>query len=553
MAQVDGGDLVARALKKEEVTHLFTLCGGHVAAIYDGCIDEGIKVIDTRHEQAAAHAADGWARITRRPGVALVTAGPGVTDAVTGVANAYQAASPMVLIGGRSPMVEFEMGSLQEMDHTEFMKPITKWSRTCLETRRIPEYISMAFRHATSGKPGPVFLEIPADILTNRVEESEVVFPEKYRTEARTYGDPAAVSAAARLLLQAERPMVMAGSAIWWCDASDSLRRLADMAKLPVYLNALGRGSLPPDYPYFFAQSRRAALAQADVVLIIGTPIDFRLGYGRPPRFAKDCKVIQVDLDAADIGRNRPIEVGIVGDTRAILNQLIDELSGRVGDLYQGPWLAYLRQVEEEAQKAQAPHLTSDAVPIGPLRLCHEIANFIDKGTIVVGDGGDIVSAAASVLGIYQPGHWVDPGPFGCLGVGTGFAIAAKLARPDKKVLIVNGDGSFGLNCMEFDTAVRFDIPIVSIIGNDGQWGQVTMGQVAAYGRDRVVASILGDARYEKVVEALGGHGEYVERPQDIRPALERAFASGKPACVNVKIDPNPPGVAGGRIPIYGR
>ncbi len=543
MSQVDGGDLVARCLKQEGVDVVFTLCGGHVQAIYDGCIDEGVKVIDVRHEQAAGHAAEGWSRATRKCGVAVVTAGPGVTDAVTAIANAYQNRSPMLLIGGRSSLTDFEKGALQEMDQVELVKPITKWARCVYDTRRIPEYMATAFRHALTGRYGPVFLEIPADVLFRRVEESEVPFPRSYRPEGRVQADPRVVRQAAQALAKAQQPLIMGGSSVYWSAAHDRLRDLAERLQAPVYLNAMGRGSLPQDHPLFFSRTRRGALAHADAILIIGTPLDFRLAYGK--RFNPEAKLIQLDIDPTELGRNHDIDVLVEGDAGAVLAQLLAELGDGRPD--HSPWLKMLRDEEDKTWAERQEFLNSDAVPIHPLRLCKEMAQFVDENTIVIGDGGDIVNLAAQVLPINLPGQWYDPGPMGTLGVGTGFAMAVKTVLPQKKVLMVNGDGTFGLHGFEFDTFVRFNLPIVSVVGNDRQWGQILVGQRGMYGRDRVVASLLGgSARYDKVVEALGGHGEFVERPQDIRPALERAFASGKPACVNVITDPEPPGVRGG-------
>ncbi len=543
MALVDGGDLVVKALKREGVDVIFTLCGGHVQAIYDACLDEGVRIIDVRHEQAAGHAAEGWSRATRRCGVAVVTAGPGVTDVVTAVANAYHNKSPMLVIGGRSPLSRFEMGALQEMDHVELMRPITKWARCVYETKRIPEYISMAFREAMTGRRGPVFLEIPTDVLFQRVEESEVRFPERYRPQGRKYPDPRLVREAAHLLAQAQRPMVMAGSQVYWDEAHEELRQLIEKLQAPVYLNAMGRGCIRQDHPLFFSRTRRLAMTQCDVALIVGTPLDFRMAYGQ--RFSPQCRVIQVDSDPAELGRNRDFAVAIEGDAKATLEALMAELGDR--PLRHHDWLRALREEEEKIRAQRQEFENSDAVPIHPLRLCKEIAQFVDDNTIVVGDGGDIVNLAAQVLPINHPGQWYDPGPFGTLGVGTGFCMALATVFPHKRILMVNGDGTFGLNGFEFDTFVRFHMPIVSVVGNDRQWGQIVVGQRLMYGKERVVASLLGDnARYDLVVEALGGHGEFVTEPQQIRPALERALASGKPACVNVIIDQDPPGLRGG-------
>ena len=544
MAQIDGGDLVARMLKREAIDTIFTLSGGHVQNIYDGCIDEGIRVIDTRHEQSAGHAAEGYSRLTRKCGVAVVTAGPGVTDVVTAVATAYQNASPMLVIGGAAPLRTSLMGALQEIPGTvEMMKPITKWAATVPFTNRIPDYLAQAFRIALTGRYGPVFLEIPSDILFGRLEEEAVPLPEGYRTEGRTQGDFQLIAKAAQLLAGAERPVVMGGTGIYWADAGAALRQLAEAVSAPIYLNDMGRGTVRQDHPQFMSRTRRTALAEADVVLFAGTMIDFRLGYGK--RINPQAKVISIDIDPNELGRNRGIDIGIEGDPRHALEQITAELGGRT--VRHDAWLAKLRDGETKVLELRQKWLHSDADPIHPLRLCNEIAKFVDDETIVVGDGGDIVGLASQVLPVNQPGQFMGPGPLGTLGVGTGFCMAAHVVHPRRKVLMVNGDGSFGLNGFDFDTFVRFGMPVVSVIGNDRQWGQILVGQEKMYGEERVVATRLGDnARYDRVVEALGGHGEFVTRPDEIFAAIERAFASGKPACVNVLIDQKPDGVSGG-------
>lgn len=531
MSYLDGGQCVARALKQEGVECLFTLSGFHIAQIYNGCLDQGIRIIDTRHEQAAAHAADGWARITRRVGVAVVTAGPGVTDAVTGVANAYQADSPMMLIGGQGPFMQAEMWPLQEMDHVTLMQSITKWSRSVHETRRIPEYLSIGFRHALSGRMGPVFLEIPWDLLVNTVDESEVLFPKKYRTEARTLGDPQYIQEAIALLERAKKPVVIAGGSVWWCHAEKRLVEFIDRAKIPVFLNGMGRGCVPTDNPHFFSLTRKHALANADVILVIGTPLDFRLGYGKG--FNPEAKVIRVEVDGVQIGHNRDIDLGIIGDTGAVLEQLTDGIS-RCGT---DEWLTELRAEEKSRREKMEPGIHSQSTPVHPFRFAKEIADFIDEDTVLIGDGGNIVGNASKVIRVDRPGQWLDPGRFGCLGVGMPFALAAQIARPKSKVLVIYGDGSFGFNGMEFDTAIRHKLPIVAVVGNDSAWTQIREPQIAVFGEDRAPATELLPTRYDRIVEAMGGHGEYVEKPEEIRPALERAYASGKPACVNVMID----------------
>jgi acetolactate synthase-1/2/3 large subunit len=539
MGLIHGGWLVAKILKREGVEVVFTLSGGHIAGIYDGCLREGIRVVDTRHEQAAVHAAEGWAKVTRKPGVALLTAGPGVTDGITGVANAYLAGSPVLVIGGAAPQGLWDRGALQEMGQLELLRPITKWARSVHESARLGEYTAMAFRQMLSGKPGPVFLEMPMDILAGLVD-TETLFdpgqPAHYRYQGRVAPDPVMVEQAAALLAKAQRPVIMAGTSVWWCDASESLRQLAERLNAPVYLNGAGRGCLSPTHPLFFSNSRRKALEGADTILAVGTRMDFRLNHGQPPLIPAEANVIWLDLAAEDVGVNRGAQAALVGDVGLSMSQLAESAQ----QLPAGEWLEYVRTQERKGEERDSAALNSDAVPIHPMRFCREIRDFIDEDTTVVGDGGDIVSYAGRVINVHKPGYWLDSGPMGCLGTGTGFAMAAQLARPGKRVLMIYGDGSFGLNGMEFESMVRQKLPIVAIIGNDGAWGQIKHPQKAMVGHT-TAAELAPGIRYDKMVEALGGYGELVERPEEIRPALERAFASGLPACVNVLIDPDKP------------
>jgi acetolactate synthase I/II/III large subunit len=542
MGLIHGGWLVAKILKREGVEVIFTLSGGHIAGIYDGCMREGIRVVDTRHEQAAVHAAEGWAKVTRKPGVALLTAGPGVTDGVTGVANAYLAGSPVLVIGGAAPLGLWDRGALQEMNQIDLLRPITKWARTVHETSRLGEYTASAFRQMLSGKPGPVFLEMPMDVLNN-FADTDTLFepgePEHYRYTGKVAPDPQMVAKAAALLEQAERPVIMAGTAVWWCDAAEPLRALAERISAPVYLNGAGRGCLPPTHPLFFSASRRKALERADTILAIGTRMDFRLNHGQPPLIPANANLIWFDLAAEDVGVNRGAAAALVGDVGLSMSQVAEATKQRDGGA-SDEWLNYIREAERKSQERDEAALNSDAVPIHPMRLCREIRDFIDEDTTVVGDGGDIVSYGGRIINVYRPGYWLDAGPMGTLGAGTGFAMAAQLARPGQKVLILHGDGAFGLNGMEFESMVRQKLPVVSIIGNDGAWGQIKHPQKAILGH-ATAAELSPGIRYDKMVEALGGYGELVERPEDIRPALERAFASGLPACINVLIDPDKP------------
>ena len=531
-----GGLLVAEILKREGVEVVFTLSGGHIAAIYDGCLRRGIRVMDVRHEQVAVHAAEGWAKVTRQPGVALLTAGPGVTDGITGVANAYLGGSPILVIGGAAPVAHWDQGALQELPMVEVLRPITKWARTVVQTGRLADYTATAFREATAGRPGPVFLECPMDVLGNLIPTAEASLPgEGYRTQARPLGDPALVEQAAALLERSERPVIFAGTTVWWDDAAVPLRALAERLQAPVFLNGGARGSLPPDHPLFFSLARRTALSSADLLLLVGTRLDFRLNYGQPPLIPAEAKIVWLDTRAEDIGVNRGADVGIVGNVSLVMGQL-DAAVGAPQE--HSGWLAQVRAAEDKAREAEEALMRSDAVPIHPLRLCRELRDALDRDAYVIGDGGDIVSYGARVINAWEPGHWLDAGPMGTLGAGTGFAIATKLARPDKQVAVLFGDGAFGLHGMEFETLCRHNLPVVGVIGNDGQWAQIKHPQKAMLGHS-TAADLKPGIRYDRVVEAFGGYGETVKRPEGIRPAIDRAFASGRPACVNVLTNPN--------------
>ncbi len=538
---ISGGHLVAKALKAEGVDVIYTLCGGHIIDIYDGCVDEGIEVIDVRHEQVAAHAADGHSRITGRPGCAVVTAGPGTTDAVTGVANAFRAESPMLLIGGQGALSQHKMGSLQDLPHVDMMAPITKFAATVPSTERVADLVSMAFRECYHGAPGPSFLEIPRDVLDAKVPLDKARIPKAghYRASTRQQGDPEAIERLADLLAHAEKPCILLGSQVWTCRATDAAIDFVRALNVPAYMNGSGRGTLPPGDPHHFQLSRRYAFTEADLIIIVGTPFDFRMGYGR--RLSPAATVVQIDLDYRTVGKNRDIDLGIVGDAGLVLSAAAQAASGRIGDAAakRKAWMDELRAVETQAYEKRLPRQHSDARPIDPYRLVHEINEFLTEDTIYIGDGGDIVTFSGQVVQPKSPGHWMDPGPLGTLGVGMAFAMAAKKARPDKEVLCLFGDGAFSLTGWDFETMVRFDLPFIGIVGNNSSMNQIRYGQAAKYGEERArVGNTLGDIRYGEFAKLLGGHGEEVRDPADIRPALERARESGKPALINVWVDP---------------
>jgi acetolactate synthase I/II/III large subunit len=530
--RMQGGRLAAQAIAAHGVDTIFTLSGGHVMPIYEGCRLEGVRVVDVRHEQAAAHAAEAWGRMRRACGVAVATAGPGVTGTVTAVANSFVAQTPLVLIGGARPLAQAEQRALQELDQLALLRPITKWAALCTDAERIPELVAAAFRTALAQPRGPVYLELPMDVLFAEAPAGEVA---PSRTGARTFGDPRELMKAADLLTKAERPAVVAGSGIWWDGAWKQLASFAENGRLPVFLSGSARGALPPDHELFFQHARGAALGAADVVCVIGAPLDFRLGFGR---FTPDAKLVHVHADPAEIGRNRAPDAGIVGDCAAVLGILADAVKhGRADD--REAWLARLREAETAWWDEHRAEIESDAAPIHHYRLGAELDRVLDPGTVVIGDGGDVVAAVSRVLRVHRPGHWLDPGPFGCLGIGPPYALGVKTAAPTKQVVVVAGDGALGLNGFEIDTLARFDLPAVVVVGNDAAWGEIRIPQVGIYGADAEVATRLAPTPYHRLADVFGGHAEHVERPDELAPALERALAADQPAIVNVMLDPD--------------
>jgi acetolactate synthase I/II/III large subunit len=533
---ISGGHLVAKALKAEGVDVIFTLCGGHIIDIYDGCVDEGIAVVDVRHEQVAAHAADGYARITGKPGVAVVTAGPGTTDAITGVANAFRAESPMLLIGGQGALSQHKMGSLQDLPHVDMMQPITKFAATVPHTSRSADMVSMAFRECYNGAPGPSFLEIPRDVLDAEVKLADCTIPSPggYRASTKSAGDPAAIEALAALIARSEKPAILLGTQVWTGRGTDAAIDMVRKLNVPTFMNGAARGTLPPGDPHHFHLSRRYAFNNADLIIIVGTPFDFRMGYGR--RLPRGATVVQIDMDYRTVGKNRDVDLGIVGDPGAVLAAVTQ--AGLRKD--RKAWFDELRNEETTAYEKRLPRQLSDADPIHPLRLAHEINEFLTEDSIFIGDGGDIVTFSGGVVQPKSPGHWMDPGPLGTLGVGVPFAMAAKYARPDSEVVCLFGDGAFSMTGWDFETMVRFNLPFVGVVGNNSSMNQIRYGQRRKYGEARErVGNTLGDVHYDKFAEMLGGHGEEVRDPKDIGPALQRARESGLPSLINVWVDPD--------------
>ena len=545
MGRLHGGQLVARSLQAENVRVAFTVSGGAINPIYDACIETETRLIHTRHEIGAVYMADAWARLTREPGVALLTLGAGVATGVPGLLTAFLASTPVVVLAGRAPLNRAEMRPFSEFDQISLVKPITKWARTVLETRRIPEYLGMAFRQALSGRPGPVFLDFPSDVLGAEVDEAEVYFPIRSRAEGRPLGDPELVARAADLIAAARRPIVLAGSGVWWSDAAQELRDVVEAAGLPLFTERMARGMLPPDHPLYAGLGAvqlnpacRLALRESDLVLIVGGRVDYLTDFGRPPINNPAARVIQIDIEPEEIGHNRDVDVGIVGDAKAVLRQLKDALGRPASRVDTSEWVERLQAERRRAEEELAPALASDDVPIHPVRLCAELRKVIDRDTIVVTSGGDIEQWGRWLLDPHAPGQYLRAGQTGALGVDVPYAVAAQLAHPDKRVIMLTGDGGIGYSVTELDTAARHGLPIVCVVANDGWWAQIKHQQEMSYGGDRVIATDIPLHPYERIAEALGGYGEQVTRPEEIGPALQRAFQSGVPALLNVMTRP---------------
>jgi acetolactate synthase I/II/III large subunit len=543
---VSGGHLVAKALKAEGVDTIFTLCGGHIIDIYDGCIDEGIRIVDVRHEQTAAHAADGYARQTGKLGCVVTTAGPGCTNAVTGIATAFRSESPVLHIGGQSALTQWKMGGLQDLPHVDMMKPITKFASTVMSTERIADMIAMAARESFAGAYGPSYLEIPRDVLDREIDISRAVLPKPghYRASTKSIGDPRDVEKLADILVNSERPAILFGQQVWATRGHEQAIALLRGLDIPGYFNGASRGLLPPGDPHHFDRTRSMAFAKADVIVIVGTPFDFRMGYGKRINVPT---LVQIDLDYRTVGKNRDIAFGIVGDPGAVLGAVLHAANSRLkNDKRQArqEWMKQLAKAEDEATQKLMPVFRSEQTPIHPYRVAYEINEFLTNDTIYIGDGGDVVTISAQAVRPRGPGNWMDPGALGSLGVGTGFAMAAKLAHPTKEVVCYYGDGAFGMTAFDMETADRFGAPYIAIIGNNSAMNQIRYGQIAKYGPQRGnVGNKLGDMNFSVFPQMWGGWGEEVREPEKIAPALRKAreevAKTGKSAVINIWVDPN--------------
>ncbi len=543
---ISGGHLVAKALKNEGVDTIFTLCGGHIIDIYDGCIEEDIRILDFRHEQTAAHAADGYARQTGKLGCLVTTAGPGFTNAITGIATAFRSESPVLHIGGQSALSQWKMGGLQELPHMEILKPITKFSSTVMSTERISDMVAMAARECFNGACGPSYLEIPRDVLDREIPISSAKIPElgKYRASIKSQADIESIKQVSKILHVSERPAILFGQQVWQSRSQNEAIDFIEKLQIPAYTNGASRGMIDSKSTYCFDRTRGDAFKDADAIIIVGTPFDFRMGYGS--RISKDIKIIQIDQDYTNVGKNRDVDVGLVGHPGAIMAQIQEYMPEYSQNTLtkRHEWVESLAAKEDEKYEKLLPTLKSDNKPIHPYRVAYEINEFLSDDTIFIGDGGDVVTISAQAVRPRNAGQWMDPGALGSLGVGTGFAIAAKLANPNKEVLCYYGDGSFGMTAFDIETADRFGLPFIAVIGNNSAMNQIRYGQLAKYGQQKGnIANKLGDMNFAEFPKLWGAHGIDVKDPNLISKALNEAREyvkkHKKSVVVNIWVDPN--------------
>ncbi len=534
MADISGNRLLAKSLRHEGVTHLFFLSGGPMDNFYLDAEKEGIKLYDTRHEQAAAMMAHAWSRATGETGVCAACSGPGATNLVTGVVTAFTDACPIVALGGSSNSSLTGWEDFQEIDQVSIFRPITKWSGQVNKAERMPELVSFAFRKAWGNRPGPVYLDLPGDVLHERVDEANVQFPVNSRTDARILGDPDEVKRAIELLSKAERPLVLSGTGVMWSKASKEIQDFVEATGIPFYTTPQSRGVIPEDNDLSFPAARSMAFREADVALVVGTRINWIWQYLQAPRFAADLKTIQVNTDREEIGHNKAADVGIVGDAKMVLRQLTEEAKEqKFANKKSSDWISRLQAKDAANNERSQPMLNSDQMPMHPLRMMKEIREFLPRDAMLVVDGHETLNFGRQTIPTYYPGHRINSGASGCMGVGLPFGLASALAKPDKKTLVIHGDGSFGINAINIDTAVRHNIPLVCVVNVNGGWASGRKGDDVL----RTGIELGFEQRYDKLGEALGAHGEYVTKPEELKPALQRAFDSGKPAIVNVITD----------------
>ena len=540
MARLTGGHLFIRCLKQEGIEKVFTIVGDTILPLVDAAADEGIEFIDTRHEGAALHMADGYARITGKPAVGIFTGGPGFSNAISALPAIYTSESPVVFVAGCAELPEKGMAAFQEIDQVSMAAPVTKGSWLIHDKKRIPEFVATAFRTATSGRPGPVHLTLPIDLQDAEISEDELpqFLPQEYRPTGRPQGDPTLIEEAAALLRGARRPVIIAGNPARYSVAPDQLEKLAETTGIPVFTVEQARGLLDDEHPLCFGYADGALnptarrFREADVVVLLGKRLDHRYRYGGV--FSDDAKLVQVDASPAEIGRNRGVAVGIQGDLGAVVEQLTSALSASAGvGESKSAWVDLLRQDRNAWDEELRGKATGES-PMHPLDVYTGLEKHLDEDSVIIFDGGDYVQWGRAYMKARRPGHFMRLGPLSHLGAGIPYGMAAKLANPNSKVLVFIGDGAFGFYTMEYDTCIRHNLPITTVLGNDATWGIDKTFQVAYYGR--AVGTDLRHIRYDQVVEAIGGYTEHVEEPGDVSDAVGRALASGRPSLVDISV-----------------
>jgi thiamine pyrophosphate-dependent acetolactate synthase large subunit-like protein len=535
MAELTGSEIIARCLQKEGITDLFYIMGGPMLLAEATCIKEGIRMIDVRHEQAAAFMCQAYSRLKQVPSVCMAASGPGVTNLVTGMANALVDCCPVVALGGSSPLSQFGRQVFQEIDQVELMRGCCKYVDRLINLKRIPQQINFALQKAILGKPGPVYVDCPGDMLYQKIDENLVdwSFAGRPILDSRPMGDPRQVDALIGALAEAKNPVIVSGSGVIWSRAWAEMQAFVEAAGIPFYTTPQGRGVVPDDHPYSYLSMRSGAFKDADLIIVLGTRMNYIIGHASPPRFGPSAKIARIDVDPAEIGMAaRYVDIPIVGDCKAVLGQLLQGIKGRINpDKYAG-WRKQLSDGEVAKRSSAGANKLQEDGDIHPVRMLEAVRDFAKRDAILCVDGQETLNYGRQTIPTFSPGHRLNSGPFGTMGVGLPFGVGAKVACPDKQVIVVHGDGSMGMNAMELDTAIRHKIPILVVISLNGGWTGDPKREKP--GRD------LGYMRYDKICEALGGYGEYITKVEDIRPALERAqkkVDEGMVALVNVRTD----------------
>jgi thiamine pyrophosphate-dependent acetolactate synthase large subunit-like protein len=535
MAELTGSEIIAKCLQKAGIKDIFYIMGGPMLLAEATAIKEGIRMIDVRHEQAAAFACQAYSRLKQTPSVCMAASGPGVTNLITGMANALVDCCPVVAFGGSSPISQFGRQVFQEIDQVELMRGCCKHVDRIINLKRIPQQVSFALQQAMAGKPGPVYVDCPGDMLYQKIDENLIdwSFAERPLMDSRSLGDPRQVAALVAALQKAERPVIVSGSGVIWSRAWNEMQQFVEAAGIPFYTTPQGRGVVPDDHEYSYLAMRSSAFRDADLIIVLGTRMNYIIGHASPPRFGPNATIARIDVDAGEIAMAaRYVDIPIVGDCKAVLGQLLEGIKGKVAPARFGAWRQKLHDGEQQKRTAAGANRPAEDGDIHPVRMLEAVRDFMKRDAILCVDGQETLNFGRQTMPTFAPGHRLNSGPFGTMGVGLPFGVGAKVACPDKQVIVVHGDGSMGMNAMEMDTAIRHKIPLLIVISLNGGWTGDPKREKP--GRD------LGYMRYDKMCEALGGYGEYVTKPEDITPALERAqkkVDEGMVALVNVRTD----------------